>query len=286
MDIQGVSSLVTRSAHCPRTRCSHRDLSLLRREVNFPSILRGRLLLRALFPILLILLCFTPNILHRRLCLSSCHPQCRLTYHSCAYYKHTALSTAATPISFPLSSFGFVPSIYLNYPRHASLSWSSAIFRFAKPISYVLSFIRPTLLCNKKVKQSVPSLQNPENPNEVEKLAKMDKGVWLRAEWGPRYPPQAFWLETAFITPPSTTEFQGPGGSSSTMGNVPRSKRLGPLLIDFFQFVHFIYLCPLLTNGATVFGPNGIRPISSSARNNLCLYARALPYPVSDAREV
>jgi hypothetical protein len=140
----------------------------------------------------------------------------------------------------------------------------------------------PVDFVNQQIRKSVPSLQNPKDANQVEKLAKMDEGVWVRAEWRPRYAPKAFWLETAFITPPvsetsSTAEIQETSRYSSAVAVARRLKQLGPLLMDFFQCVQFVHANPSLIHGVAGFGLGRIRLYFSSAQNKLCLCVKVLP---------
>lgn len=114
---------------------------------------------------------------------------------------------------------------------------------------------------------------------DIETLAKRNEGVWLQAEWRPRYPPKAFWLETGFISKP-TLETSLTDEDSSTNESAPRTnletrpKKMGPLLHDFFQFVNILGL-ELLADCATDFGLRNTQAEFSSVVTGLCLYAKA-----------
>ena len=188
------------------------------------------------------------------------HPVPHLTYPPVLYAEHVSKGTMPFFLSPPMPTH--LPLLHLLH-AYCSLNQS-----FADLVSLILLWVRsidlpqltPTCVAlmvigflqvrsssfcctyctidfqSNKVQKSVPSLQNPADPKDIERLAEVNEGVWVRAEWLPRYPPKAFWLETAFLSP-FASERSLATESSSIRGTQQRHKKLGPLLLDFFRFV-------------------------------------------------
>ncbi|KAF8513086.1 hypothetical protein JB92DRAFT_2925360 [Gautieria morchelliformis] len=164
-----------------------------------------------------------------------------LTYPPVLYAQHVTDATLPFFLSPPMPTH--LPLLRL-LRAYCSINGSYADF-----ISLILLWVRsidlpqltPTCIALMvigylQVRKSVPSLQNPRDPEEVKRLAEQDEGVWVRAEWRPRYPPKAFWMETAFMAPRVNEAMSTTDIPNSAESRTSWEKKLGPILLDFFQF--------------------------------------------------